>query len=246
MKIIPAIDLKDGRCVRLYKGDFDNVTEYDANPAIVAQRFSTMGFDYLHIVDLDGARHGAQQNQKTVQAIKSATSMSIQLGGGIRNEETLEKWFSAGIARCVVGSVAVRNPEIVQKWIRTYSADRIVLGLDVRLDEFDVPRLATDGWTETTSTSLWEFVEKMHDSGMQHVLCTDVSRDGAMTGPNLDLYEEFVRRYPSVKLQASGGIRNIADLELAARIGATATITGRALLDGRISSEEIASFRPNG
>ena len=242
MIIIPAIDLKGGRCVRLYQGDFDNVTEYDENPANVARRFSTMGFEYLHVVDLDGARDGCQKNQKCIRAIASATSMSVQIGGGIRDEETLERWFSAGVARCVIGSLAVRSPAIVKRWIRRFSADRIVLALDVRLDESAIPRLATNGWTETTLTSLWDCVDDYLDSGLQHVLCTDVSRDGAMTGPSLDLYEAFVQRYPAVKLQASGGVRSIADLESAAKLGAAAAITGRALLDGCISAEEIASF----
>ena len=195
MIIIPAIDLQGGRCVRLYKGDFDNVTKYDENPANVARRFSTMGFQYLHVVDLDGARNGCQRNQKSIHAIASAISMSVQIGGGIRDEETLERWFSAGVARCVIGSLAVRSPAIVKRWIRRFSADRIVLALDVRLDESAIPRLATDGWTETTSTSLWDCVDDYLDSGLQHVLCTDVSRDGAMTGPSLDLYKAFVVRY---------------------------------------------------
>lgn len=243
MIILPAIDLKGGRCVRLYQGDFSQVTEYSDDPAALARQIATMGFDGLHVVDLDGARKGCQQNQTSVRAIVRASAMSIQLGGGIRHTETLEQWFDAGVARCVVGSVAVTDPARVTGWIEQFSADRIVLALDVKIDTAGIPRLATQGWTLTTKISLWECVDHYIGHGLSHVLCTDIGRDGALSGPNLELYREFVQRYPSLKLQASGGIRNIDDITAAAQTGAAAAITGRALLDGRISTQDVVSFR---
>lgn len=245
MIIIPAIDLHGGQCVRLYKGDFEQVTVYSDDPAALAQEYAASGFEYLHIVDLDGARQGSQQNQGCIQAISRSTTMSVQLGGGIRDNATLEYWFDAGVARCVIGSVAVTDPAIVKSWLKTYSGDKIVLALDVRFDEQGIPRLSTHGWTKRSSVSLWNAVDEYLEFGLQNVLCTDISRDGALNGPNLELYDEFASRYPQLSLQASGGVRNITDLEQAAQTGASAAITGRALLDGRISRQEIASFLQN-
>lgn len=245
MKIIPAIDLHDGQCVRLYKGDFDRVTVYSDNPAALAQQYAASGFRYLHVVDLDGARRGSQQNQECVQAIARSSTMSVQLGGGIRDTATLEYWFNAGVKRCVVGSIAVTDTKMVRRWLQDYSADKIVLALDVRFDENKVPRLSTQGWTETSTTSLWDAVDSYLEWGLQHVLCTDISRDGALNGPNLELYDEFSSRYPEIDLQASGGVRDIKDLEQTALTGAAAAITGRAMLDGRISQQELDQFQQN-
>ncbi len=245
MIIIPAIDLKAGQCVRLFQGNFGDVTEYSDDPAALAQEFADMGFRYIHVVDLDGAKAGSQQNQESIRAICAATSMSVQLGGGIRQVETLKQWFGNGVERCVIGSLAVTDRDAVSGWLGDYSPDRLVLALDVRIDANGVPLLATHGWTQTSATVLWECIEHYVSVGLTHVLCTDVSRDGALAGPNLDLYVEFARRYPDVRLQASGGVRDIKDLEATARTGASAAISGRALLDGRISPMEIASFRQN-
>lgn len=245
MNIIPAIDLKEGRCVRLVQGDFDQVTEYSNDPAALAQKIENMGFDYLHVVDLDGARVGTQKNQQSIQAICEASSMSVQLGGGIREAATLEKWFNLGIKRCVVGSVAVTTPELVKDWLQSFGADRIVLALDVNIDSGGTPQLATHGWTQTTTISLWDCIEFYIENGLEHVLCTDIGRDGALSGPNFSLYRDFMQRYPMLGLQVSGGVRHIQDLKNAALTGAAAAITGRALLDGRISPQEIASFQQN-
>lgn len=245
MKVIPAIDLKDGSCVRLFKGDFDKVTEYSRNPAEVALRFYRMGFDYLHVVDLDGARSGSPHNSVSVREICAATPMSVQLGGGLRTAASLQRWFDAGVSRCVVGSIAVTEPATVREWLREFSPDRIVLALDVQIDADGVPHLATHGWTATSETVLWDRIEDFVDSGLQHVLCTDVSRDGALSGPNLDLYRQFNSRYPHISLQASGGVRDAEDLRQAASTGASGAITGRALLDGRISAEELRSLQQN-
>lgn len=244
MKIIPAIDVQNGSCVRLRKGDFAQVTEYSRQPSEVARNYAAMGFDYLHIVDLDGARLGSLQNADCVRAIMDSTAMTVQIGGGIRDSAALEYWLRLGVRRCVVGSIAITDPATVRAWLDQYTADRLVLALDVQIDADGMPMVATHGWTETSGTVLWDCVDGFLDSGLRHVLCTDVSRDGALAGPNIELYREFARRYPSVELQASGGVRDIEDLRRTAETGAAGAITGRALLDGRISQREISSFRP--
>ncbi len=245
MIIIPAIDLRGGQCVRLYQGDFEKVTVYSDDPASLAKNYAASGFRHLHIVDLDGARRGSQENQGCIQAISQASTMSVQLGGGIRDTTTLEHWFDAGVSRCVIGSVAVTNKDLVKSWLQSYTGDKIVLALDVRFDEQGIPRLSTHGWTQTSSISLWDAVDAYISYGLKHVLCTDISRDGALNGPNLELYEDFSSRYPQINLQASGGVRDINDLRKTALTGASAAITGRALLDGRISQRDIESFQQN-
>jgi phosphoribosylformimino-5-aminoimidazole carboxamide ribotide isomerase len=245
MMIIPAIDLRDGKCVRLYKGDFARVTTYSDDPASLARKYADSGFDCLHVVDLDGAQHGSQKNQDCVQFITRSSTMTVQLGGGIRDTATLDYWFAAGITRCVIGSVAVTNRELVKDWIRDFTSDRIVLALDVRIDQGGIPRLSTHGWTQTSLVGLWDALDAYIDCGLKHVLCTDISRDGALNGPNLDLYREFSQRYPQIELQASGGVRDIDDLKNIASTGTGAAISGRALLDGRISQQEIDSFQQN-
>ena len=245
MMIIPAIDLREGKCVRLYKGDFAQVTTYSDDPASLARKYADSGFGYLHVVDLDGAQHGSQKNQDCVQSVARSSTMTVQLGGGIRDTATLDYWFAAGVSRCVIGSVAVTNRELVKDWIRDFTSDKIVLALDVRIDQDGIPRLSTHGWTQTSTVSLWDALDAYIECGLKHVLCTDISRDGALNGPNLDLYREFSQRYPQIELQASGGVRDIDDLKNIASTGAGAAISGRALLDERISQQEIDSFRQN-
>ena len=222
MKIIPAIDLKDGKCVRLFQGDFEQTTEYSSNPAEIAERFSALAVEDLHIVDLDGARTGAQQHHKIVAEIAGKSGLAVQLGGGIRTRD---------------------EPQTVASWFREFGADSIVLALDIKLDQGGTPSLTTQGWTEDSGVTLWECIDAYADVGVTHVLCTDVSRDGAMTGPNFELYVEILNRYPRLKLQASGGVRNIDDLELLRELGLPAAITGRALLDGEITKAEVATFQ---
>ena len=242
MKIIPAIDLQDGICVRLFQGDFERRTEYSNDPAAVARDFQAMGFGNLHIVDLDGAKLGQQQNRDIVSAIASESELEIQLGGGIRDRETVSDWLAAGVSRCVIGSLAVNNPEKIKSCLQEFGADRIVLALDVKLDDTGTPMLVTHGWTRTADIDLWQCVDRFLGDDIRHVLCTDVSRDGAMTGPNLELYREFVSRYPMISLQASGGVRNADDLRVLEDLGASAAITGRALLEGKINTEELGPF----
>lgn len=245
MKIIPAIDLKDGKCVRLLKGDFEKTTEYSSNPAAIGQQFSALDVEDLHIVDLDGARTGTQHHRSIVTEIAAQSGLTVQLGGGIRERADVARWLDAGVARCVVGSVAINEPETVKRWLREFGADAIVLALDIRFNKLAVPMLTTQGWTEESGVSLWDCMDSYCDAGAQHVLCTDVARDGAMTGPNFDLYGDIRTRYPSLILQASGGVRNIDDLRRLRDLGVPAAITGRALLDGEITATEVASFRQN-
>ncbi|MDJ0712521.1 MAG: 1-(5-phosphoribosyl)-5-[(5-phosphoribosylamino)methylideneamino]imidazole-4-carboxamide isomerase [Woeseiaceae bacterium] len=243
MKIIPAIDLKDGKCVRLFKGDFEQTTEYSSDPAAIGRRFSALDVSDLHIVDLDGARSGTQQNHAIVAEIAAQSDLAVQIGGGIRGHDDVAGWLSAGVARCVVGSVAIYEPQVVIDWMAEFGADSIVMALDVRLDRDGVPVLTAKGWTEDAGLSLWEALDDFAAAGARHILCTDVSRDGAMEGPNFHLYAEVLQRYPTLQLQASGGVRNIEDLEMLRELGVPAAITGRALLDGEISEAEVASFR---
>jgi phosphoribosylformimino-5-aminoimidazole carboxamide ribotide isomerase len=241
VKIIPAIDLHEGKCVRLYKGDFDRVTHYSDQPLDIARTYAAMNVDDLHIVDLDGARTGSQQNARVVVRLCAETPLSVQLGGGIRQGDQVRQWLDNGVARCVIGSVAVTEPERVATWFEGFGADRIVLALDVTIDEAG-PVLATHGWTRSSGLSLWELMDRYASIGAKHLLCTDIGRDGAMSGPNFELYAEIVRRYPDVHLQASGGVRNISDIEKLREIGVPAAITGKALLDGKISTAEVNSF----
>ncbi|MBT8088476.1 MAG: 1-(5-phosphoribosyl)-5-[(5-phosphoribosylamino)methylideneamino]imidazole-4-carboxamide isomerase [Gammaproteobacteria bacterium] len=243
MRIIPAIDLKDGNCVRLFKGDFDRVTEYSSDPVAIGRRFSALDVEDLHIVDLDGARSGNQTNHHLVAEIASTSGLAVQLGGGIREHGDVKRWLDAGVSRCVVGSVAVRQPDVVCRWIEEFGAQQIVLALDVKLARNGEPMLTTHGWTQDTGVSLWESLDAYRDVGARHVLCTDVARDGAMAGPNFDLYEQILSRYPGLGLQASGGVRHAGDLQALQALGLPAAITGRALLDGAISDTEVASFR---
>lgn len=244
MRIIPAIDLQGGKCVRLYKGDFARVTEYSDDPVAVARDFSTLQVRELHIVDLDGARTGSQENQELVGKLCANTGLSVQLGGGIRNVDTVTDWLQRGVARCVIGSLAVTEPGLVADWMAEFGAGRIVIALDVSIDESG-PVVATHGWTRSSGVSLWDCIDALADAGMQHLLCTDISRDGAMSGPNFDLYADIVRRYPQLDLQASGGVRDAADLERLRDLEIPAAITGKALLDGRISAAEVAAFLQN-
>jgi phosphoribosylformimino-5-aminoimidazole carboxamide ribotide isomerase len=243
--VIPAIDVKDGKCVRLFQGDFEQTTEYSDDPVAVARTFADYKTSTLHIVDLDGARSGAQVNREIISRIVAETSMAVQIGGGIRDLETLDAWLDAGIQRCVIGSLAITEPDAIKSWMVRLGGDRIVLALDVNIDDGGTPLVTTHGWTASSTTSVFECIEDYLDLGLKHVLCTDVSRDGAMSGPNIELYRQIVDRFPGLGLQASGGVRDIEDLEALRDNGIPAAITGRALLDGKISPTEMNAFLQN-
>ena len=244
MNIIPAIDLREGQCVRLFQGDFDRQTNYARDPVELAHQYETMGFDSLHIVDLDGARSGEQQNQAIIRKIIEASNLTVQLGGGLRTDSQVERWIDAGLARVVIGSLAVTEPDRVRGWLDKLGPERVVLALDVNVDASGTPRVATHGWRQSEEKTLWKCIDDYKTAGIKHVLCTDISRDGAMTGPNLDLYADIIDKYPNIFLQASGGVRSINDFEALQEVGAQAAISGRALLDGKITAEEITTFLP--
>jgi len=244
MNLIPAIDLRQGQCVRLYQGDFDRQTNYSMDPVELALEYEGMGFDTLHMVDLDGALSGEQQNQSIIRNIIESSNLSVQLGGGLRTEAQIDSWFDAGLARVVIGSLVITQPAQVRDWLVHYGSERIVLALDVNLGSDGIPRVATHGWRRPVDTTLWQCIDRFVTAGLRHILCTDISRDGALSGPNLDLYSELMDDYPDILLQASGGIRDIDDLVALQKLEVSAAISGRALLDGKIRAEEVASFLP--
>jgi phosphoribosylformimino-5-aminoimidazole carboxamide ribotide isomerase len=243
MEIIPAIDLLGGQCVRLYQGDFRQVTTYGADPLELARRYAGAGPRRLHVVDLDGARSGAPVNLEVISRLARDSGMLIQAGGGVRDDAALDRLLDAGVERVVVGSVAVTNPGKVTEWLQRVGAGRLVLAFDVRCpaDRLD-PRVATHGWRDTSPVGLWDIAERYLALGALGFLCTDIGRDGTLGGPHIALYAECVRRFPQARWQASGGLAGAADLPALAATGVAGAITGRALLDGRLTLEEVGRF----
>lgn len=230
MNIIPAIDLKSGSCVRLYQGSFDNVTAYQTDPLLVAQSFYEQSAQFLHIVDLDGAKTGQSMHLDIVMKILQTTPLKIQMGGGIREYQQLQSLLDAGIFRIVLGSVAVSQPNNVRQWLKEFGVDKIVLGFDVRINSQGIPMCATHGWQVNSVRSLWELLDE-YDEDDLHILCTDIDRDGTLTGPNFELYRECHRRYPRLHLQASGGICQLSDLTQLSAIPVSDVIIGKALYE---------------
>ncbi len=244
MELIPAIDLKDGGVVRLHQGRFDARTDYPVNAEDLAARYLEMGADWVHIVDLDGARDGVGGNASLIETLVTNHPGRLQVAGGIRQEADAAFWLDAGAGRVVVGSAAMERPGTVASWINGFGPGRVVLALDVALED-GVPALRSRGWTEDAGTDLWTLIEAYGDDAPVHVLCTDVARDGAMAGPNVDFYSLCTRARTDIRWQASGGVRNVMDLEALAAVGVSAAIVGRALLDGAITEEEAKPFLPN-
>jgi phosphoribosylformimino-5-aminoimidazole carboxamide ribotide isomerase len=245
MELIPAIDLKDGRCVRLFKGDFAAETVYSNDPAEILARYRAFGARRIHVVDLDGAKDGTQANRDAIVKFAGDRSLKLQVGGGLRSLERVKALLDAGVERAVIGSVAINSPDVVISWLSEVDPTRIVLALDVRLDDSGMPMLTTHGWQQTSSVDLWSLVERFVRSGINHVLCTDVARDGALTGPNFELYADAVRRFPELQWQASGGVATAHDLIALRECGVAAVISGKALLENKISPEELRPFLPN-
>jgi len=245
MRLIPAIDLKDGRCVRLLRGDFDAETRYPTDPQSLLLKYAGAGADWLHVVDLDGARDGRGANRAVIAALAGRHALEVQAGGGLRDTESVAQLLDTGVGRVVIGSVAVTRATLTRRWLLEFGPERVALAFDVRIDGAGTPRVAIHGWRDQSDLCLWEALAPYADCGLKHVLCTDVGRDGAMSGPNLELYAEAVRRFPRIDWQASGGIRHAADLHALAAIGAAAAISGRALLDEVIPFEELHEFLPN-
>ena len=242
MRLLPSIDLRDGQCVRLLHGDFDAETRYDITPQALHSRYRALGAQWLHCVDLDGARDGQLANRDLIEAMAADGLPRLQVGGGVRSRKIVEDLLQAGIGRVIVGSAAIETPEDVARWIEVFGPERIGLAIDVRLDADSVPRVQTRGWQQSTSAMLWDTVQQFLSSGLRHVLCTDIARDGALQGPNLELYADCVRRFPAIEWQASGGVRDAQDLDALAEVGVAQAISGKALLERRFDDATLVRW----
>jgi phosphoribosylformimino-5-aminoimidazole carboxamide ribotide isomerase len=238
MKIYPAIDIMGGRCVRLYQGKFDSVSLYDTNPVEVAKRYAEAGAQFLHVVDLDGARAEKSRQMAIFEQIGEETKLKVQAGGGIRSQEQVTTCLKGGISRVVVGSLAILNPEAFRDLLKKFGSDAITLAVDIRWNSRGEPVPATAGWRDEGSRALWNVLDDFSDTGLRHILCTDITRDGTLDGPNVTLYEKLRERYPQFKIQASGGIGKLADLKDLQVVGVAAAIVGKALYEKRFTIEE--------
>lgn len=236
--IIPAIDVRNSRVVRLNQGDYARETVYGDSPLATARDYADAGAKWLHLVDLDAARLGGYSLQALLADLRSVTPLMVQTGGGVRSEADVEGLLELGVARVVVGTTAVREPARVIGWLRTYGCERITLALDARQDEAGSWRLPVAGWTESSTESLDGLLQQYADAGLQHLLCTDIARDGMLSGFNLELYRLLASRWPQLQVQASGGVRSIEDVRAAREAGASAAILGRALLERRFRLDE--------
>jgi phosphoribosylformimino-5-aminoimidazole carboxamide ribotide isomerase len=243
MELIPAIDIRDGRCVRLLRGDFERETRYELDPVELAVRYREVGARWLHVVDLDGAKRGESQNLPLIERMRAASGLRIQLGGGLRTRDSLLRALTIA-DRAVIGSLAVTEQATVAAWLDELGGERFMLALDVRLGADGTPTIATHGWTKASSTTLAEAIERYLAHGLHHVLCTDIDRDGALVGPNLALYADCVRRWPQVAFVASGGVRDARDLTALASVGVAGAVSGKALLEGTLTPEEMKPFLP--
>lgn len=236
MRIIPAIDIIDGKCVRLSKGDYDTKKIYNENPVEVAKEFEDFGIQYLHLVDLDGAKAKKIINQKVIENIAKKTNLIIDFGGGIRSEEDLQKAFDSGAKKVTLGSIAVVNPELCLAWLEKFGAEKLILGADC-LDR----KIKTSGWLENSETDVVDFIKEYQKKGFKEVVCTDISKDGMLQGPSTALYQEIIEN-STIELIASGGISNIEDVQKMKEIGCAGTIIGKAIYEGRISLEQLSKI----
>ena len=233
--LIPAIDIRNGRVVRLFQGDYDRETVYGDDPVAVARAYADEGAEWLHLVDLDAARFGGYTQLPLVERLKAETGLRLQTGGGIRAAQDVEGLLNAGVERVVVGTQAVRRPALVSAWLRRYGSEHLTLALDTRQDEAGVWRLPVSGWTEASLSTLDDLLATYVQVGLRHLLCTDISRDGMLTGFDIELYRTLAARWPDLAIQASGGVNSLADVDAARRAGAGAAILGRALLEQRFT-----------
>jgi phosphoribosylformimino-5-aminoimidazole carboxamide ribotide isomerase len=244
MLLIPAIDLRDGGCVRLLQGDFAAETRYPQEPVALLERYRAFGAPWLHVVDLDGAKDGRLANRAIIVALARQGGIKLQVGGGVRSASVVEDLLEAGVSRVVVGSAAIESPEEVSAWLDRFGPDRICIAFDVRINDAGVPQPRTRGWTEASALTLWQALQPFASS-LKHVLCTDIARDGALTGPNVALYRTALARFPQLQWQASGGVRDATDLASLDRVGVSAAVSGKALLEHRMTSEELRPFLPS-
>lgn len=230
IELIPAIDIIDGRCVRLTKGDYSQMTVYREDPVEQAREFERLGFKRLHVVDLDGAKSKHIVNDLVLRRITEATQLVVDFGGGIKTEEDIEKAFSAGASMVTVGSIAVTEPELFLSWLDKYGAEKLILGADVRNGKISI-----NGWKEDSEEDLLPFLKKYTDSGVQNVLCTEISKDGTLAGPATDLYKRIMQAYPTLHLIASGGVSSMEDIRTLEKEGIPAVVFGKAYYEGKIT-----------
>jgi phosphoribosylformimino-5-aminoimidazole carboxamide ribotide isomerase len=237
MEIIPAIDIIDGKCVRLTHGDYAQKKIYNENPLEVAKEFEDAGLKRLHLVDLDGAKAGAVKNWKVLETVAGKTSMVIDFGGGIKTEKDVNIVFNSGAALVTVGSIAVKEEETFFQWLKQFGADKFLLGADVK-DE----KITVSGWTEQTDVWIYSFIEKHLERGVQQIFCTDVSKDGALEGPSIELYKNIIQKFPQLHFIASGGVSNMDDVYQLDGIGCKGVIIGKAIYEGRVRPAELAKL----
>ena len=239
IELIPAIDLIDGKCVRLTKGDYAQKTVYNEDPVAQAKEFARLGFTRLHVVDLDGAKSKHIVNDAVLRAITSETDLVVDFGGGIKTEEDIEKAFAAGAAMVTVGSIAVTQPDLFLKWLDKYGTERLILGADVRNGKISI-----NGWKEDSKEDLLPFLKKYIDRGVKNVLCTEISKDGTLSGPAIDLYKRIMVEYPQLHLIASGGVSSTEDITALNKEGIPAVVFGKAWYEGRIDLSRLGSLSP--
>ena len=237
IEIIPAIDLIDGKCVRLSQGDYQQKTIYNENPLEVAKMFADAGIRRLHLVDLDGAKAHHIVNHKVLETIASKTNLIIDFGGGLKSDDDLRIAFECGASMVTGGSIAVKNPEVFASWIEKFGGEKIILGADVKEE-----KIAVGGWIETTDLELMPFIQNYMAKGISKVICTDISKDGMLSGPATDLYKKMLEQEPAMYLIASGGVSSIRDIEMLIENKVPAVITGKAIYEGKIKLPELAKF----
>lgn len=234
IQLIPAIDIINGQCVRLTKGDYDQKKVYNDNPVEVAKEFERLGFKRLHVVDLDGAKSKHIVNVEVLRNITTTTSLIVDFGGGIKTEEDIETAFDNGASMVTVGSVAVTHPQLFLQWIERYGAEKLILGADVRNGKISI-----NGWKEDSTEDLLPFLKQYIDKGVCNVLCTEISKDGTLQGPAIELYQSVMKAYPSLNLIASGGVSCNKDIKALEAAGIPAVVFGKAFYEGRINVEEL-------
>lgn len=237
MRIIPAIDIINGECVRLSKGDYNKKTVYSKNVLDVAKNFEDNGIQFLHLVDLDGAKQNRIINYKILKKISSQTNLTIDFGGGLKSEEDIKIAFESGAKQVTLGSVAIKNPELFLKSLEKYGSEKIILGADARKE-----KIAVSGWLEESKMNIYDFIKEKTESGIQYVISTDIDKDGMLEGPSFDLYEKIIAENPNIKMIASGGITSASDLEKVKSIGCEGAIIGKALYENRITFNDLKPF----
>jgi phosphoribosylformimino-5-aminoimidazole carboxamide ribotide isomerase len=241
MRIIPAIDIIDGKCVRLTKGDYSTKKIYNENPIEVAKEFEDAGIRYLHVVDLDGAKASTIVNYKVLEKIASKTNLNIDFGGGLKSDKDLEIAFNSGANQITGGSIAVKNAAIFENWIEKFGSKKIILGADFYPDTTG-GKIATNGWQEESSLALIPFIKGYQQKGIQYVICTDISKDGMLQGPSFDIYQEILLEVKELKLIASGGISTFDELPKLAEMGCEGVIIGKAIYENKISLKQLEKF----